>query len=398
MSGPLDGRHLVLGVTGSIAAYKAAELTSRLVQAGAIVDVAMTAHAAEFITPLTFRALTGRAPYLDMFRDGAEGEVHVELARRADLMLIAPATASSMARLAHGLADDMVSLTALATQAPLLVAPAMDSQMWEHPATQANRALLEQRGVQFVGPAAGRLASGRRGAGRLVEPETIVDFVKARLGRERGDLAGRRIVVTAGGTREAVDPVRYLSNRSSGKQGYALAEAARDRGAQVTLVSTAALPAPGGVTVVAVESAAEMLAAVREAVRGADVLIMAAAVADYRPAEPAEQKIKRADMGSELSVPLVENPDISKEVDGPFVKVVFAAETQDLITNATKKLVAKGAKLIVANDVSATDAGFASDDNRVTILDAEGGREDLPLLPKYEVSGRILDRVAALLR
>ncbi len=398
MSGPLDGRHIVLGVSGSVAAYKAAEVASRLVQAGAIVDVALTPHAAEFIAPLTFRALTGRAPYLDMFRDGAEGEAHVELARRADLMLVVPATASTIARLAHGLADDMVALTALATRAPLLLAPAMDSQMWDHPATQANRAVLEQRGVQFLGPVAGRLASGRQGAGRLLEPEAIIDLVKARLGRERGDLAGRRIVVTAGGTREAVDPVRYLSNRSSGKQGYALAEAARDRGAQVTLISSAALPAPGGVTVVVVESAAEMLAAVREAVRGADVLIMAAAVADYRPSEPAGQKIKRAEMGGTLTIPLVENPDISKEVEGPFVKVVFAAETQDLIANATKKLVAKGAQLIVANDVSATDAGFAVDDNRVSILDANGGRDDLPLLPKYEVSGRILDRVAALLR
>ena len=398
MSGPLDGRHIVLGVSGSIASYKAAEVASRLVQAGAIVDVALTAHAAEFITPLTFRALTGRAPYLDMFRDGAEGEAHVELARRADLMLIAPASASTMARLAHGLADDMVALTALATQAPLLLAPAMDSQMWGHPATTANRALLEQRGVQFLGPASGRLASGRRGAGRLLDPEAIVDLVKARLGRERGDLTGRRIVITAGGTREAVDPVRYLSNRSSGKQGYALAEAARDRGAQVTLVSTASLPVPGGVTMVPVESAEQMLVAVREAVRGADALIMAAAVADYRPSEPAEQKIKRADMGGDLTIALIENPDISKEVTGDFIKVVFAAETQDLIANATKKLIAKGAKLIVANDVSATDAGFGADDNRVTILDAEGGRDDLPLLPKYEVSSRILDRVAALLR
>ena len=398
MSGPLDGRHIVLGVSGSIASYKAAEVASRLVQAGAIVDVALTAHAAEFITPLTFRALTGRAPYLDMFRDGAEGEAHVELARRADLMLIAPASASTMARLAHGLADDMVALTALATQAPLLLAPAMDSQMWGHPATTANRALLEQRGVQFLGPASGRLASGRRGAGRLLDPEAIVDLVKARLGRERGDLTGRRIVITAGGTREAVDPVRYLSNRSSGKQGYALAEAARDRGAQVTLVSTASLPVPGGVTMVPVESAEQMLVAVREAVRGADALIMAAAVADFRPSEPAEQKIKRADMGGDLTIALIENPDISKEVTGDFIKVVFAAETQDLIANATKKLIAKGAKLIVANDVSATDAGFGADDNRVTILDAEGGRDDLPLLPKYEVSSRILDRVAALLR
>lgn len=397
MSGPLEGRQIVVGVSGSIAAYKAAEVVSRLVQAGARVDVAMTRGATQFIQPLTFRALTGREPYLDVFRDGAEGEAHVELARRADLLLIAPATATTMARLAHGLADDFVALTALATRAPVLVAPAMDSQMWEHPATQANRETLEARGVQFLGPLSGRLASGRTGAGRLMEPAEIVDLVKARLGRERGALSGRRVVVTAGGTREAVDPVRFLSNHSSGKQGYAIAEAARDRGAEVVLVTTASLTAPGGVRVVRVESALEMLAAVQREAAEADVLIMAAAVADYRPASPAERKIKRGDLGGELSVQLVENPDISKTVEGRFVKVVFAAETNDLIANATKKLQAKNAALIVANDVSATDAGFGVDDNRVTILDAEGGREDLPLMTKYEVAERILERVADVL-
>src|SRR5688572_9993862 len=394
----LPGRHIVLGVTGSIAAYKAAEIASRLVQGGATVDVAMTKGATEFIAPLTFRALTGREPYIDVFRDGAEGEAHVELARRADLLLIAPASATTIARVAHGLAEDFVSLTALATQAPVLIAPAMDSQMWEHAATQANCVLLQQRGVQFLGPASGRLASGRSGAGRLLEPLEIVDLVKARLGREHGDLVGRVVVITAGGTREAIDPVRFVGNHSSGKQGYALAEAARDRGADVMLISTASLPPPAGVRVVPVESAAQMLEAVRESMLAADVLIMAAAVADYRPADASGQKIKRADMGGSLMVPLVENPDISKEVTGNFVKVVFAAETNDLIENAMKKLQAKGAHLIVANDVSATDAGFGVDDNRVSILDAEGGQDDLPLMSKYEVSDRILDRVAKLLR
>lgn len=397
MSGPLEGRSIVVGVSGSIAAYKAAEVVSRLVQAGARVDVAMTRGATQFIQPLTFRALTGREPYLDIFRDGAEGEAHVELARRADLLLIAPATASTMARLASGLADDFVALTALATTAPVLVAPAMDSQMWEHPATQANRATLEARGVQFLGPLSGRLASGRMGAGRLMEPAAIVDEVRARLGREHGPLAGRTVVVTAGGTREAVDPVRFLSNHSSGKQGYAIAEAARDRGAEVVLVTSASLTAPGGVRVVRVESALDMLHAVQHEAAEADVLIMAAAVADYRPASPAERKIKRGDLEGELVVQLVENPDISKTVEGGFVKVVFAAETNDLIDNATKKLRAKNAALIVANDVSATDAGFGVDDNRVTILDAEGGREDLPLMTKYEVATRILERVADVL-
>ena len=396
MSRPLEGRTVVLGVTGSIACYKAADIASRLVQAGATVDVALTRAAIEFIAPLAFRALTGREPYVDMFRDGAEGEAHVELARRADVMLIAPASASTLARLAHGLAEDMVSLTALATQAPLLVAPAMDSQMWEHAATQANRALLEGRDVQFLGPVEGRLASGRSGAGRMLEPEAIVGLVRARLGRERGDMAGCRVVVTAGGTREAIDPVRYVGNRSSGKMGYALAEAARDRGADVVLVSSAALAPPPGVAVVPVESALDMQRAVQAECARADVLVMAAAVADYRPANPAERKLKRAG-ADELTVPLVQNPDIIASVQGPRVKVAFAAETDDLLANAERKLAAKGAHLIVANDVTAADAGFAVDTNRVVILDAQGGREALPLLTKYEVAVRVLDRVAALL-
>ncbi|RLT27375.1 MAG: bifunctional phosphopantothenoylcysteine decarboxylase/phosphopantothenate--cysteine ligase CoaBC [Chloroflexi bacterium] len=393
----MDSKHIVVGVSGSIAAYKAAEIVSRLVQAGAHVDVAMTKAAVEFITPLTFRALTGRDPYVDVYRHTVAGEAHIELARRADLMLIAPATASTLARLAHGLADDFVSLAALATAAPVLVAPAMDSQMWDNAATQANKTTLEHRGVQFLGPVSGHLASGRSGAGRLMEPEAIVDLVRARLGKEHGNMSGLKVVVTAGGTREEIDPVRFLSNHSSGKQGYAIAEAARDRGAEVTLITTAGLATPGGVRAVKVASALEMLEAVRGAAKTADTVIMAAAVADYRPSSPADRKLKKADMGDQLTVELIENPDISKEVTGDFVKVVFAAETNDLIQNATKKLQAKGAALIVANDVSATDAGFGVDDNRVTILDAKGGREDLPLMTKYEVAGRILDRVVDLL-
>lgn len=395
---PLAGRHVVLGVTGSISCYKAVELASRLVQAEAVVDVALTAHAAEFVTPLTFRSITGREPYLDMFRPhGEHGEAHVELARRADLMLIAPATASTMARIAHGLADDFVSLTALATTAPLLVAPAMDSQMWEHAATQANRTLLVERGVQFVGPARGRLASGRVGAGRLVEPAEIVEHVKARLGREHGDLVGRRVIVTAGGNREAIDPVRFIGNHSSGKQGYAIAAAARDRGASVTLISTAGLPPPPEVAVIAVSSHAEMFAAVQAACRGADVLVMAAAVADYRPVAPADHKIKRERAG-DVTIELTQNADIIASVDEPgLVKVAFAAETDDLMANAARKLAAKGARLLVANDVTAPDAGFGVDTNRVTILDDRGGADELTLMSKYDVGMRLLDRVAELL-
>jgi len=387
----------VLGVSGSIASYKAADLCSRLVQEGAHVDVVMTPGATEFIAPLAFRALTGRRPYVDLYRDGNEGEGHVELARRMDLMLIAPASASTLARLAHGLSEDFVSLTAIATQAPVLVAPAMDGQMWDHPAVQANRATLEERGVQLLGPVAGRLASGRTGPGRLMEPSEIVEHVKARIGRERGDLAGRTIVVSAGGTREAIDPVRYVGNRSSGKMGYAIAEAARDRGASVVLVTSAGLPRPAGIAVVGVESAAEMLDAVQTACTRADALIMAAAVADYRPAEAAEQKLKKVAGQPGRTIELVETTDIIASVQGDLVKVAFAAETQDLLANAQEKLASKGARFVVANDVSAVDAGFAVDTNRVTILDDRGGREALPLMTKYEVAWRVLDRLAPLL-
>lgn len=394
---PLTDRRIVLGVTASIAAFKAADVASRLVQAGATVDVALTRRAAEFIGPLTFRGLTGRRPYVDLFEvDAPYGEAHIELAREADLLLICPATASTLARLAHGLADDFVSLTALATVAPVLVAPAMDTQMWEHPATQANRQLLEERGVQFLGPAEGRLASGRTGGGRLLEPAEIVGRVLARLGRERGDLAGRRVVVTAGGTREPLDPVRFIGNRSSGKMGYAVAEAARDRGAAVVLITSAALPPPPEVEIVPVESAIEMQQAVNEHVAAADVLVMAAAVADYRPVEAAERKIKRGETQSR-TLELVQNPDIVAGATGDFVKVAFAAETDDLLENAQRKLASKGAHLVAANDVTAPDAGFGVDTNRVTILDRDGGREELPLMSKYDVALRLLDRVVPLL-
>ncbi|MFA7249903.1 MAG: bifunctional phosphopantothenoylcysteine decarboxylase/phosphopantothenate--cysteine ligase CoaBC [Dehalococcoidia bacterium] len=400
---PLRGRHVVLGVTGSVACYKAIEVTSRLVQAGAIVDVVLTRAATEFTTPLAFKAITQRTPYVDMFDPaGPEGEAHVELARRAEVMLIAPATAATLARLATGLAEDFVTLTAIATTAPVLIAPAMDSQMWEHAAVQANVVTLRARGAQFIGPVEGRLASGRVGSGRFVEPERIVDEVRARLGRDHGDLAGRAIVVTAGGTREAIDPVRYISNHSSGKMGYAIAEAARDRGADVVIVTTVGLPAPAGVRTVSVSSAIEMQAAVRRECANADALVMAAAVADYRPAAAAGQKLKKSEGTASATIELAENPDIIGSTPtatsrGTLVKVAFAAETQNLIENAISKMASKGARLIVANDVTATDAGFGSDDNRVTILDDEGGRADLPLMTKYAVGYAILDRVRPLL-
>ena len=396
--GPLAGRTVVLGVTGSIAAYKAVEVASRLVQAGAAVRVLMTAAATEFVGPVTFRGITGHEPLVDIWAAGSEhAEPHVALGRAADVMLVAPASASMLARLAHGLADDCVALTALALRGPLLVAPAMDAGMWAHAATQANVRTLQERGVELLGPAEGRLASGEVGAGRLLEPAAIVDYVKAAAGRSGGPLAGVRITVTAGGTREPVDPVRFVGNRSSGKMGYAVAEAARDRGAEVVLISSAELAPPQGVRLVPVETARQMLEAVQAHVPDCHALIMAAAVADYRPSQAATQKQKRGERET-WSIELEQNPDIIASIPGRgLIKVAFAAETQDLIENAAQKLVAKDADLIVANDVSATDAGFGVDTNRITILDRAGGQEDLPLLSKYDCGCRILDRVAALI-
>ncbi|MCY4455252.1 MAG: bifunctional phosphopantothenoylcysteine decarboxylase/phosphopantothenate--cysteine ligase CoaBC [Chloroflexi bacterium] len=397
-SGPLSGRTIVLGVTGSIAAYKAVEVASRLVQAGATVRPVMTRAATEFVGPATFRGVTGHEPLVDIWApDGEHAEPHVALGREADLMLVTPATASVMARMAHGISDDCVTLGALAMRGPLLVAPAMDAGMWANAATQANVRTLQERGVTFLGPVEGRLASGEMGAGRLMEPMAIVDHIKAAAGRLDGPLAGARIAVTAGGTREPVDPVRFVGNRSSGKMGYAVAEAARDRGAEVVLITSAELAAPAGVRVAPVETAQEMLDAVQEHVPACDALIMAAAVADYRPLEAATEKQKRG--GRETwGIDLVRNPDIIASVaaDG-LIKVAFAAETQDLVDNAAKKLVEKNAHLIVANDVSATDAGFAVDTNRITILDRTGAQEELPLMSKYDCGVRILDRVQELL-
>jgi phosphopantothenoylcysteine decarboxylase/phosphopantothenate--cysteine ligase len=394
---PLKDRNVVLGVSGSIAAYKAADLASKLVQAGALVDVILTDAAQQFVTPFTFRSLTGRPVYTNMFEPVTDaGEEHVALARRADLIVVAPATATTLARFAYGLADDMLSLTVLATKAPILVAPAMDSQMWDAAATQANVATLRGRGFVFVGPEAGRLASGHTGAGRLSEPEKILGAAKFELAKQ-GDLAGRHIVISAGGTREPIDPVRVITNRSSGKMGYALAEAARDRGARVTLVSTEpSLPLPYGVGLAPVESVAQMREAVLAACESADALIMAAAVSDYRPAEPAEQKLKKGEGG--MMLPLVKNKSFFPEVPASVVKVAFAAETENLIENAMRKPQTHGPlDLIIANDVSAADAGFGVDTNRVTILDAKGGKQELPLLTKYEVAQRVLDRLAPLI-
>ncbi len=394
----LEGKNIALGVTGSIACYKAVELASRLVQLGASVDALMTDAALQFLTPLTFGAITHRPVVTSMFDPESELSInHVAAAERADLVVIAPATANSIAKIAHGIADDPVSATILATRAPILVAPAMDANMFDSPATQANVRMLEERGVYVAGPAEGRLASGLVGKGRLVEPAELVGHIRILLGRD-GDLAGRKIVVSAGGTREAIDPVRVIANHSSGKMGYAIAEAARDRGAKAVLVTApTALPDPTGVSVVRVNSALEMGYALDNELRDADAVIMAAAVADWRVAEIAEQKIKK-DGADTWMINLVKNPDLIAGIPSDrLVKVGFAAESEDLIENALSKIESKGLHLIVANDITATDAGFASDDNRVVILDKEGTVERLPLMSKYDVGVQILDRTARLL-
>jgi len=400
----LQGNRIVLGVTGGIAAYKTATVCSRLVQAGADVDVVMTTAAQQFITPLTFQALTHRPVYTDMFDTPAGQNIsHISLADSADLLMIAPVTANTLSKLANGQADNLLVAIAMATPAPILLAPAMESDMWQYPATQANIEKLRSWGMVTVGPAQGRLASGAMGPGRMVEPDEIVGMAQAVLGRQ-GDLAGHTVVVTAGGTRETIDPVRFVSNYSSGKMGYAVAEMARNRGADVTLITTANLPPPVGITVKPVESAREMLAAVLEATTQADVLVMAAAVADFRPESTAGQKIKKQADTTGLTLTMTRNPDILAEVaeqkaagHGPRVTVGFAAETEDLLANARAKLTRKKLDLIAANDVTAGDAGFAVDTNRVTLLAADGSMEQLPLLSKHEVAAAIFDRVVELL-
>lgn len=403
MTNLFDEKRILLGVTGSIAAYKAADLASKLTQAGALVDVILTQSALHFITPLTFQSVTGRPAFTDSDLWGSEGHVlHIGLARNADLVVIAPATANTIAKLAHGIADNLLTLTALATDCPVLLAPAMDGGMYRHPATRDNFETLERRGLVFIGPAEGHLASGSSGIGRMVEPEVILGQIRYALSRE-GPLKDRRIVVTAGGTQEPIDPVRSIVNRSSGKQGYALAQAALDRGADVTLISAPAhLPVPAGAKLVEVLTAEEMLPAVMKEIRKADALLMAAAVADFRPSAASPQKYKR--QTGPLNIQLEPTQDILQEVAAfksstgfPRVIVGFAAESQDLKENAREKLQRKCLDMIVANDITAADAGFAVDTNRVILLDAQGGEEALPLMTKSEVADIVLERIVGFL-
>ena len=398
MQSALAGKNVVLGVTGSIACYKALDLASKLVQAGANVETILSYGATQFVTPLAFRSLTHREVVTDTFDAASEHSVeHVALARWADIVVIAPATVHCIAKLAAGLADDPLTTSVIATDAPLLVAPAMDANMYDHPATQENIVRLRARGVFLAGPDPGRLASGMMGMGRLVEPADLLGHIAAALG-QNGDLAGRRIIVSAGGTQEAIDPVRVITNHSSGKMGYAIAEAARDRGAEAVLVvAPTALTDPPLVRMVPVRSAQEMCDAVLGETRTADALIMAAAVADYRPAVAAEQKIKKT-AADEMSIDLEKTTDILAMARGNFVRVGFSAESEHLEANAADKVRRKELDLIVANDITEADSGFGVDTNRVVLIDREMQVERLPLLTKYEVGHRILDRVSALLR
>jgi phosphopantothenoylcysteine decarboxylase / phosphopantothenate---cysteine ligase len=393
----LTKKIIVLGITGGIAAYKAADLASKMTQAGAEVRVIMTKHALEFITPLTLEAVTARAVVTDMFETSAEHRInHVSLSEIADVIVIAPATANILAKIAGGLADDMLSTTVLATRKPVIIVPAMHTQMWENKVTQENMARLIERGFYLIPPAIGRLASGGFGAGRFPETEVIIGHINKVLG-QKGDLAGKRVVVTAGGTQEPIDPVRIITNRSSGKMGCAMAEAARDRGAEVTLILTPSVTCdlPSGVGIENVETAVQMKTAVEKALKTADALVMAAAVADYRTAKVATNKIKKK--GGELSLELVPTPDILAEVNGNFLKIGFAAESQDLIDNARLKLEKKNLDLIVANNIAGTESVFGADTNRVTLIGKDGRPENLPLMSKREVADKVLDRVVRLL-
>jgi phosphopantothenoylcysteine decarboxylase/phosphopantothenate--cysteine ligase len=403
MNSPFEQKNILLGVTGSIAAYKAADLASRLAQSGALVDVILTQAATQFITPLTYQSVTGRRAWVDADLWGSEGHVrHIGLGHGADLLVIAPASANTIAKLAHGLADNLLTLTALAASCPLVIVPAMDGGMYQHLATQANLEILRQRGAMLIGPAEGHLASGMVGPGRMVEPSELFAHIRWVLSRG-GPLQGITVVVTAGGTQEPIDPVRAITNRSSGKQGMALAQSALDLGARVILVAgPTTLPTPVGADRIDIQTAEEMLLAVLDASSQADVLLMAAAVADFRPSSPAGQKIKK-----EAGIPTIQlenTPDIlaavarkKTETGSPRITVGFAAESTDLLENARAKLSAKKLDLIVANDISATDAGFAVDNNRVTLLDASGQVESLPLMTKAEVAKAVLDRVVGLL-
>jgi|APSaa5957512576_1039674.scaffolds.fasta_scaffold00010_40 phosphopantothenoylcysteine decarboxylase / phosphopantothenate---cysteine ligase len=401
---PIKKKRILLGVTGSIAAYKSADLASKLTQAGAEVDVILTKAATAFVSLLTFQSVTGRKAYVDADLWGDQGHVvHISLGKEADLFVIAPVTANTMAKMVHGEAGNLLTLTALAAECPILIAPAMDGGMYSHPATQANLEILKSRKVTIIGPEAGHLASGMRAVGRMTEPSDLFGNIRYLFSRS-GPLTGKKILVTAGGTQEAIDPVRFITNRSSGKQGFAIAQVAIDMGAEVRLISGPnLLPTPIGVERTDVRSAEEMSAAVISHTANADVLIMAAAVADYRPIKNSSEKIKKSSGIPEIKLKatqdILKNVSEEKKKSGkPKVIIGFAAESKDVIENAEKKLLEKGLDFIVANDISAKDAGFEVDTNRVTIISADGSKEALPLLTKEQVAIAILEKVEEILK
>jgi phosphopantothenoylcysteine decarboxylase/phosphopantothenate--cysteine ligase len=383
----LGGRRVLLAVSGGVAAYKSAYLARRLVESGAEVRVILTESALEFVGPQTFAAITGSQPYTDLFGQGSVSP-HTDLARWADLIVVAPATAATLSRLAHGLSEDLLSATLIASEAPVLLAPAMHTEMWEHPATQRNIETLRGDGHYFVGPESGELAGGDIGIGRVAEPDAVLEIIE-RILTPGGDV--KRFLVTAGGTREPVDPVRFLGNRSSGKMGHAIANEAARRGMDVTLVTTSDLPVLPSVKVVSVETAREMLDAV--AAIDTDVAVMAAAVADFRPVNPSEEKLARS-AGLD-SIELEANPDILASVvardHAPFV-VGFAAETGD-VARAIEKAKAKKVDLLVYNDVSEPGSGFGTDTNRVVVIEPSGSTEPWPVMSKGEVAARLVDRI-----
>ncbi len=399
----LAGKHIVLGISGGIAAYKTPFLVRQLVQNGAEVETVLTRSAAEFVTPTTLAALTGRPPRSALFDIEAEAAMgHIELARWADTLVIAPATAHTIGRLAAGLADDLLTTLALATPAPLFLAPAMNQQMWAHVAVQENIRALRARGVGIIGPDAGEQACGDVGPGRMSEPETIIDHLQTLHAQKplEGKLTGRKIVITAGPTREPIDPVRYISNHSSGKQGYAMAAAARAAGAEVVLISgPTRLETPAGVRRVDVESATDMMKATQAELEQTDVFIGVAAVADYRPAEPKDRKIKRESSG-DISIEMTMNPDIIRSVAEsaarPTVVVGFAAETNDAIQHARDKRLRKGLDLIVVNDVSRKDIGFNTDENAATLI-SDDKEVTLSKQSKDSLAGAIVEAIVELL-
>jgi phosphopantothenoylcysteine decarboxylase/phosphopantothenate--cysteine ligase len=401
----LENKRIILGVTGSIAAYKTVTLASSLTKAGALVDVILTGAASKLVSPITFSSVTGRKAFIDEDLWKVDDHVlHIEMGEKNDALLIVPATANTIAKMAHGLADNLLTLTALASRTIPLIAPAMDGGMYSHPATQENLDLLRKRGVEIWGPAAGHLASGLSGKGRMLEPDQLLGHLRYWLGKN-GVLKGKKIVITAGGTQEPIDPVRVIGNRSSGKQGYAIAQASLDQGAEVILITApVALKGPIGAKVVPVKTADQMAEAVFSESRDADLLIMAAAVADYKPCQESDTKIKK-DQGGLDVVKLERTVDILKEIAnikenkkvGPEVVIGFAAETDNLLKNAKSKLEKKNLDLIIANDVSREDRGIGSDKNQVTLIWKDGHTRELPVMDKSDISDELVQEAAKLL-